>query len=178
MKKSLLFSVITFILIGTSNAQNSFSFNCPKDTTIDCTQNCVTLTTKIPDVKAFTDDYGVNLTSGPGGCFRPPVSPSIPGVSTNLDRDDLYTPVIPMPFDFPFYGIIYAQLVVNTNGIISFDIDNAGQGAQWTIPPGEGTLPTDAYDRAVIMGAYHDIDIQFPNTSPTKQIKYLSLIHI
>ncbi len=172
MKKTLLLSFIISFLFVTSKAQTTFSFNCPKDTTIDCLQNCVTLTTKVPDVKAFTDDYGVNLTSGGDGCFRPPVSPSIPGTSTNLDRDDLYTPVIPMPFDFPFYGIIYAQLIVNTNGIISFDLSQAGLGAQWTILNGEGTLPTDAYDRAIIMGAYHDIDIQFPNTSPTKQIKY------
>jgi gliding motility-associated-like protein len=172
MKKKLLISVVSFLLIGISQAQNSFSFNCPKDTTIDCAQTCVTLTSKIPDVRASTDDYGVNLTSGPGGCFRAPIAPGIPGTSTNLDQDDMYTPVIPMPFDFPFYGIIYAQLIVNTNGIISFDLAEAGNTAQWTILAGEGSLPTDAYDRNIIMGAYHDIDIQFPNTSPTKQIKY------
>ena len=171
MKKRLLVSFVTIFLISTANAQNAFSFTCSRDTTIDCSQSCITLKASIPDVHAFTDDYGVNLISGPGGCFRPPINPGIPGTSTNLDQDDRYTPVILLPFDFPFYGIIWAQLVVNTNGIISFDLANASADAQWIIQGLSGTLPSSDYDRAIIMGAFHDIDISMPN-SPTRQIKY------
>lgn len=147
--------------------QNAFSFNCTRDTTLACGQNCLTLRTTVPVIRAVSNQYSVSKAA----CFRPNVSPATPAISL-AGRDDLYSPVIPLPFNFPFYNIIYNQLVISTNGMISFDITNAQSGAQWTILNGEGTLPTDAYDRAIIMGAYHDIDIENPNTSPDKQIKY------
>jgi hypothetical protein len=103
MTKTLLVSFIAFFLISTANAQNGFNFTCSKDTTIDCSQTCITLKAAIPDVHAYTDDYGLSLISGPGGCFRVPISPSTLGTSTNLDIDDKYTPTILMPFDFPFW---------------------------------------------------------------------------
>jgi len=148
--------------------QNAFSFNCTKDTTLACGQSCLTLQTTVPAIRALSDRYTVNKAA----CFKPNISPSAPGTSSNLGIDDVYTPVIPLPFDFPFYGIIYGQLVISTNGIISFDLSNANLSAQWTIPNGQGSLPSNSYDRAVIMGAFHDVDIQFPSTSPSKQIKY------
>ena len=157
--KRILFVFFVSLLLKNATAQNGFSFSCSRDTTIDCSQSCISLNASIPDIHALTDDYNVNLISGPGGCFRPPVNPGIPGVSTNLDLDDRYTPIIPLPFDFPFYGIYYAQLVVNTNGIISFDLANASSPAQWVIQGLDGSLPSTDYDKAVIMGAFHDIDI-------------------
>lgn len=177
MKRILLVFFVTLFVNSVHAQGRGFSFSCARDTTIDCTQSCISLKAYIPDVHALADDYEVNqLKSGGGRCFNPPVSPAIPGTSANLDRDDLYTPIIQLPndadsiFDFPFYGFIFNQLVVNTNGIISFDLSNASTGAQWTIS--DPTLPSTAYDQAIIMGPYHDIDIENPTTSPDKQIKY------
>ncbi|MES2847871.1 MAG: hypothetical protein V4685_02360, partial [Bacteroidota bacterium] len=167
--KRILLVLLTSILV--KNAAAQFSFSCAKNTTIDCSQNCVTLQTTIPDIHTFSDDYGVSLISGPGGCFRPPVNPGTPGVSTNLSLDDRYTPTIPLPFLFSFYGIYYLQCTVNTNGIISFDLTNSSTNAQWIIQGLDGSLPSTDYDRAIIMGAFHDIDISRPE-SPTRQIKY------
>lgn len=176
MKRILLIFLVT-LLVQSVQAQGGFTFSCARDTTIDCSQNCISLKAFIPDVHAYADDYTVNpIVSASGVCFNPPVRPDIPGTSANLNRDDVYTPIIQLPndpdslFDFPFYGYIFNQLVVNTNGIISFDLANASQGAQWTITA--PTLPSTTYDRAIIMGPYHDIDIENPTTSPNKQIKY------
>lgn len=161
---------VCLILYNVASAQlpqNAFSFNCTKDTMLACGQSCLNLRTTVPVIRAVSNQYSVRKAA----CFRPNVSPATPAISLE-GRDDVYSPVITLPFNFPFYNILYSQLVVSTNGMISFDITNAQQGAQWTILNGEGSLPTDAYDRAIIMGVYHDIDIQFPNTSPDKQIKY------
>lgn len=170
MQRLILFIIsISFYSLSTAQLpQNAFSFNCTKDTTLACGQNCLTLKTTVPAIRALSDRYSVSKAA----CFKPNVSPSAPGTSTNLGIDDVYTPAIPLPFDFPFFGIMYANLVIGTNGTLSFDINNANQSAQWTILSGQGTLPSNSYDRAVIMGVFHDVDIQFPNTSPDKQLKY------
>lgn len=146
--------------------QNAFSFNCTKDTTLACGQSCVALKTTVPVVRALSDRYSVSKAA----CFKPNVSPAAPGTTT-LVADDRYTPAITLPFDFSFYGILYNQLVISTNGMISFDLSKANLGAQWNIAA-NGSLPGNDYDRAIIMGAFHDIDIQVPGTSPDRQIKY------
>ena len=47
-----------------SKAQNSFSFSCAKDTTINgCALTCITLKAKIPDIRSSTSDYVINPIS-------------------------------------------------------------------------------------------------------------------
>jgi hypothetical protein len=180
MRKSLLVSFVLFLVI-TAKAQNGFVFNCAQDVVLSCAQSCVTLKANVPDIRSSTADYAVNSISA-GGCFRPPVPPDLPGNSTNLEDDDTYTPEIPLPFDFPFYGIIYASLIASTNGIICFDVAEAenfshyamlssGAGLSATGTGGGVDLPDTRYDRALIMGIYEDINPFYP-TSPYKQIKY------
>lgn len=152
----------------------TFSFNCKKDTTVSCNTNCFSLTTKIPNIHTSSCSYEVNPISGPGGCFSPYVSPGTPGPSTSLTIDDRYSSVIALPFSFPFYCENYSKLVVSTNGYLSFDTTRAGLFSHWDIV--NGTTPQDLpsatfYDKALIMGPYHDIDPGV-NTSPTLKIKY------
>lgn len=184
MKKiTLVFLVLTTINNFTS-AQSTFSFACVRDTVINCAQQCFTLKAKIPDIRSSTSSYVVNPVSGAaGGCFRPYVSPGIPGTSANLTIDDTYSNAITLPFTFPFFGSNYTQLVASTNGYISFDISKANAFSHYAILNGGGylsatsgtpqDLPSTLYDKALIMGIYHDLDpASFTNPPATMLIKY------
>jgi hypothetical protein len=146
----------------------AFSFSCTKDTIV-CNRNCISITTTIPDIRG-TDSYKVKRLD----CFTQSVSPAAPGTSLAFGEDDKYSGVLTLPFDFPFYDSVYNSLVVSTNGVISFDLNNAGAFSPWQITSAgvPQDLPNDFYERAVIMGVFHDIDIQNPTTSADRQIKY------
>jgi hypothetical protein len=170
MNLKLVPSILCLFVFNSLKAQlpaAAFSFNCTKDTVTPCGQTCITLTAMVPAVNEFSNQYTVNKTA----CFRPNVMPDVPGTSTNLDLDDIYTPALTLPFNFPFYGFLYNSLVIGTNGSVSFDISNAGGFTQWNIQNLDSSLPSTDYDRAIIMGVFHDIDISRTN-SPTRQVKY------
>jgi hypothetical protein len=186
MRKFQWFGLILILAITTqTNAQNSFSFSCSKDTTIDgCASSCITLKAKIPDIRSSTSDYVVNSLTSAGGCFRTYVSPDAPGTPVGLSQDDYYSALINLPFAFPFYGDAaspYNSVVLSTNGYLSFDATRALQSSHYGILNGGGflsastgngqDLPSTLYDKSVIMGPYHDIDPAL-TTSPTQRIKY------
>lgn len=162
---------LLLVTVYQTKAQNSFSFNCPKDTVInDCSVVCLTLKSRIPDVRSSTDSYVINpMSGGPGGCFAPYVDPSTPGNPTSLTIDDRYSSVINLPFTFPFWGSPYNSLLASTNGYVCFDVTLANQFSHYSTTP--GNLPNTGYDRALIMGPYHDLDPAY-TTSPTQRIKY------
>jgi len=158
------------ILSGTLKAQ-SFSFNCTRDTLVPgCPPNlCITLKSIIPDLHGLSSSYALNPGSNIPGCFPVYVAPDDPaGNPTNLTIDDRYSSVINIGFPFPFYGTIYTDLVASTNGYLSFDISRASQPSHWQ---NFGDLPTASYDKALIMGPYHDLDPS-TGTSPTQRIQY------
>lgn len=174
MRKKLFSCYLALLVFYTSSltAQtSSFSFSCTRDTLISCTVPCITLLSRIPDLHGISDSYVINPISGAAnGCFRPYVPPDAPGNPTNLTTDDVYSNVIPIGFNFPFFGTYYPSLVASTNGYISFNISLTGGFSHYTVP---ADLPSNNYDGAVIMGPYHDLD---PSTRasppPEMQIKY------
>ncbi len=174
----LLTALGLFAQIQAAHGQ-SFSFNCRKDTTIPCTIPCITLKTTIPDIHASTNSYTVNQISALS-CFRPYISPSAPGPSANLTIDDRYSPQIDITFPFSFFGSAYTKLIASTNGYISFDTSKKLSFSHFGILRNSNTLsattgipedlPSLLYDKALIMGPYHDLD---PNNSTSaQQIKY------
>ncbi len=179
MRRTLLLIFIYFLSIYNSSAQN-ISFTCPKTITVSCGPACVTLNAKFPDLRGLGDDY--TFTNGTTACpCYPTLPPGAPGSPTSITADDTYSSVIPLTFNFPFYGTYYNSLVVSTNGYISFDLTRAGTFSHYGILNNLGTLsattgppqdlPSSLYDKGLIMGPYHDLDPSVGN-SPTKQIKY------
>ncbi|MEO7266131.1 MAG: gliding motility-associated C-terminal domain-containing protein [Ferruginibacter sp.] len=165
-----------------AKAQTNFSFACARDTVLtNCSISCITLKSKIPDIRSSSATYVVNPLSAAGGCFANYVNPGLPGTPTNLTVDDRYSAVITLPFTFPFFGTNYTSLVASTNGYVSFDASLAAAFSHYGIlSTGTGLsatsgtpqdLPNIRYDRALIMGPYHDIN-PATTTSPTRQIKY------
>lgn len=180
---------LTIILSGLTNniyaqGKNSFSFNCAKDTLLECASNCITLKARIPDIHSSTKSYEVNRIAPAGSCYPVSAIPSTPGTPIDLKIDDDYSGVINIPFDFPFYDDAtspYKSVIVSPNGYLSFDVSNANTESHYGIlndgfglnglNGNEEDLPSTLYDRSIIMGAYQDIDLGNPNSS-NKRIKY------
>jgi len=179
------FALIALFLFSCSliHAQ-SFTFNCSRDTTLNFCNNvqCIVLKSKIPDIHANSTNYTVNPTSTVPGCF-PVYSPpnDVTGTPSGLIIDDKYSQALDIGFPFVFYDVPYSQLVASTNGYVSFDISRAGLGSHYQILNNSGILsasagtpqdvPSTLYDKALIMGPYHDLDPSV-TTSPTRRIQF------
>ncbi|HEV8081219.1 MAG TPA: gliding motility-associated C-terminal domain-containing protein [Chitinophagaceae bacterium] len=178
MQKLLVLIILCF-LAKSIQAQNSFSFNCTKNVTIGCTTSCIALNTTIPDIYSSTTSYTVDKVSATS-CFRGYLSPAFPGTLVNLSGDDSYSPLIDITFPFSFYGSVYNRLTASTNGFLGFDTSKALAFSHYGILNSGGVLnattgtpeniPSSLYDGAIIMGPYHDLDLN--NGSNTQQIKY------
>ncbi len=79
-------------------------------------------------------------------------------------QDDSYSSVIPIGFNFTFFGFDYNSLVVSSNGLVSFDLNKANNASPWATSG--DTLPSNKpqYNNS-IMGVYHDMDASFLNTN-------------
>lgn len=73
--------------------------------------------------------------------------------------DDSYSPVVPIGFNFSFYGNNYNQCVIGSNGVVTFDLSEANGYCPWALG-GVGALPNPGFDDALNaqMPAYHDIN--------------------
>lgn len=167
-----------FLVLQHTSAQDGFTFNCARDTVItSCSVSCITVESIVPNIHGSpnTSSYTVSKIAGAGvaanNCFRSYSDPGAPGPATNLPNfDDRYI-LSDIPFTFQFYGVNYNQLLISHNGYVTFDLStyNGGTGfSHWTVTP--GNLPKTGYDRAIIMGVYHDLYVP-ANTSPTQQTK-------
>ncbi len=166
MRRILL--LIAILAVSIPSISQNLSFTCPRDTILGCNSACFTINAKIPDIRSIGSDYTLKEVSAASSC-RPYVPPAVAGPSTNLTIDDRYSAVIPIGFNFPFYGIPYSSLVASTNGYLSFDVSLATTFADWSLAT--GNVPNTGYDPALIMGPWHDLDPSVTN-SPTQQIKY------
>lgn len=83
------------------------------------------------------------------------------GTGILLNIDDRWSSAITMPFNFCFYGNTYNQCVIGSNGVVSFDLTNAGGFNQWAINAG---LPSNQNPMNAIYAPFHDIDPSIAGT--------------
>lgn len=117
------------------------------DTTI-CNGNCAPIHMTGGTSLKSTNTYTVTPTA-----FLPYSLTTGTTILANID--DIYSPVINLPFPFCFFGNKYTSCVIGSNGQICFDITQANQYCPWQI-----TTPAPANNAAMtntIMGAYYDI---------------------
>ncbi len=81
-------------------------------------------------------------------CLQNPVSVSV---------DDVWSPMINLPFNFCFYGNNYNKCLISSNGLITFDTVNNTPGgySEWSYA---SNLPSTSLFLNSIFGVYHDID--------------------
>jgi hypothetical protein len=78
---------------------------------------------------------------------------SLPVQGTN---DDTFSAPIPLGFDFYFFGGMYNQVNVSTNGYISFNPQSQGAFSPWSF---NGTIPNANFPaKNAFFGCYHDLN--------------------
>ena len=91
------------------------------------------------------------------GCPSPPLTGGVP---TSLEIDDRWSDVIDLGFEFCFFGGTYSQILIGSNGVLSFELDNADGYNGYNIDT-DDTLPNStntSLSEANIFGVSHDID--------------------
>ncbi|HEY1021284.1 MAG TPA: hypothetical protein VGE06_03180, partial [Flavisolibacter sp.] len=178
MFRSLLLLLLSVGILA-SNAQNPASvFRLPSKTIVlPCGATCTTITATVPDIR-HTDDYQVQAIP------HQPFTYAGGTELTALYADDIYSSAIPLPFPACFFGATYNSLTVGSNGVVSFDVTNAGKRNNFRlttsffnltpvqIPYAGGTqnsLASTYFPRASIMGVYHDI---FPFDNGSRRIEW------
>ena len=117
------------------------------DTTI-CNGGCATIHATGSTTLRSTTTYDVSTI---------PYLPTAYDVGTQVvaNQDDVYSPVIDLPFPFCYFGTKYTQCVIGSNGQINFDLANANGSCPWQIP---GPAPVNnAAMKNSIMGCYYDM---------------------
>jgi hypothetical protein len=70
--------------------------------------------------------------------------------------DDTFSAPIPLGFDFYFYGSMYNQVNVSTNGYISFNPQAQGTNSPWAF---NTTIPNADFPvKNAFLGCYHDLN--------------------
>ncbi|MFL0353410.1 gliding motility-associated C-terminal domain-containing protein [Xanthomarina sp. GH4-25] len=149
---------------------NPLAFFCPPppnpcsivfagdDTSVDCNTPDAVLTGNFHLYGQDTTNYEIN---GIDTCPSPPVDGATP---TSINVDDTWSEVLDLGFEFCFYGGVYDQVIIGSNGVISFEIENANTYNEWDLQPfggGPSTLPNatnTTITEANIFGVGHDID--------------------
>lgn len=94
------------------------------------------------------NDYSVNAIP-----FQP-YTGSLPVLSIS---DDINSAPITLPFSIDFYGTVFNQVVVSTNGYIDFRSSLAGQFSPWSIAPTQ--IPNTAFPvKMAVLGCFHDMN--------------------
>jgi gliding motility-associated-like protein len=154
-KKKLTCSLLILFSVYFSFAQApgcpNVTINAPGSSqgqvTIPC-NDCITLTANAL-VTGLTNTYTVSSIP-----YAPPY-PYNSGSAVFVNSDDVWSPVVTIPFDFCYFGNYYTQLVTGANGVISFDLSNASGYCPWSF---SNTCPSPSLILNAIFGPYHDID--------------------
>jgi large repetitive protein len=140
---SLLLLLLSFIV----NAQYPYLDGGPDDT-LDCSTNCTTLHADYFPAMA-TSSYSVSQIP-----YNP--FPFNTGMNINLAADDQWSGVFGIPFTFCFLDGSYNQLVIGSNGIVSFNTSYANAYCPYRLTDGD-TLPTDSLPAISIFGTMQDM---------------------
>jgi gliding motility-associated-like protein len=149
-----------------------------KTMTVPCGATCTSFTVSVPHIRQ-SGDYTVQTIP-----YRPFAWADGGTELTALYSDDIYSSVISLPYPVCFYGATYNSLVVGSNGLLSFDVTNAGRRNNFrqtvsfsnTTPVllpyaagNQNSLASTYYPKAAIMGVYHDI---FPYDNGSRRIEW------
>jgi len=164
-----LFSLFILMLVtGLSFGQGP---GCPnvdagEDVDLDCGVACVDLTATFLET-GETTSYDVSSIP-----YAPPF-PFTGGTPVSANTDDVWSPIIPIPFDFCFFGETYSEMIIGSNGVVAFDFtqpDTTPNGfCQWSFEPNEMIPDPVELFKTTIFGAYMDIN---PAVAGSGQINF------
>jgi gliding motility-associated-like protein len=166
--------IALFCFLFVSGGQSLFGQpGCPTvdagpDVTVGCGNNCTTLTATVVPT-GTTNSYAVNSIP-----YSPPFAYNS-GTPILVNQDDIWSSVITLPFTFCFYNNNFTQIVVGSNGLLSFDVSGAGGSCNWSYTD---ACPSPNLPLNCIFGVYQDIDPtyqglirwQFAGTAPCRML--------
>lgn len=136
------------------------------DIDLDCGVECVDLTATFLQT-GETTSYEVSSIT-----YAPPF-PFTGGTPVSVNTDDVWSPIIPMPFDFCFFGETYSELIIGSNGVVAFDFTDPATTpngfCQWSFEPNEMIPNPVELFNTTIYGAYMDIN---PAVAGSGQINF------
>ncbi|WP_330441785.1 fibronectin type III domain-containing protein [Flavobacterium sp. C4GT6] len=101
--------------------------------------------------------------------YAPPF-PFTGGTPVSVGTDDVWSPVVDLPFDFCFFGETYSEVIVGSNGVVSFDTSDAEGYCPWSF---NQTIPNAGFPILnAIYGVYQDIDPNQDNDVANPDINY------
>lgn len=153
----IILQILIFCISFSVYSQNNLEVNIKdaignENFQVSCTNDlnsngCITLHTEYPVIKQ-TNTYQTTQKT-----FLPPI-PMNQGTSLNANFDDVFTPIINLPFSFCFFNQNFNALVIGSNGMVTFDVTQAGKinfpNINWQNP--NAGLPKNS-----IFGVYHDM---------------------
>jgi len=99
--------------------------------------------------------------------YNPPFSYSGLANPVSVNTDDVWSPVVNLPFNFCFYGNTYNQCVIGSNGILSFNTALAGTSSGYSFNSNIPISGNTVLRENSIFGAFHDIN---PGVGTLKQV--------
>lgn len=90
--------------------------------------------------------------------YNPPYQFNCLANPVSVNVDDVWSPVINLPFNFCFYGTSFNQCVIGSNGILTFNTSHASTASGYAF---NDNIPNNTDDQLVgnaIFGVFHDID--------------------
>ncbi len=89
--------------------------------------------------------------------YNPPFSFSGLSNPVSVGVDDVWSPTVTLPFNFCFYGNMYKECVISSNGVISFNtsVYKPGDYSQWYIG---NSIPSSDLFLNSIFSVYHDME--------------------
>lgn len=133
---------------------------------LECDANCTDLTAVFPETGVSTT-YTVQSIP-----FAPPF-PFTGGTPVSVNTDDVYSPIVTLPFDFCFFNALYTSGVIGSNGVISFNTALANTTlAQFDF---NAPIPTTTIPNIHIMGPFQDLDptVNTPPAAPSVNFSVL-----
>jgi len=147
----LIFSLLIFSSGSYAQFPGCPDVNAGGDVTLTCADPCVEL-----NATAFhsgaTNTYGVAAIP-----HTPPIAYNAPGgTPVSVNTDDVWSPIINLPFTFCFYGQNYNTVKVGSNGALQLGPTTNGGTHPWSFT---ASVPsTNLVNAGQIFGVYHDID--------------------
>ena len=142
--------ILLFCLDSFAQGPGCPNVNAGGNIELDCDQPCTDLSATFLQT-GETSSYEVAPID-----YNPPF-PSTGGTPISVNTDDVWSDPIPLPFDFCFYGGTYSEILIGSNGVITFDlINNEPNGfCAWSF---SDPIPSNNLFSTTIFGPYMDID--------------------
>ena len=159
---SICFILFFFISISAfAQGPGCPNVDAGEDVELECDEPCTDLSATFLQTGETTS---YEVTSIP---YDPPF-PATGGTPVSANTDDVWSPVIPLPFEFCFFGEAYDEMLIGSNGVVTFDLitNDPGGYCAWSF---DESIPDSNLFLNTIFGPYMDID---PSVGGSGQINW------